>query len=381
MRIRREIMSNLSRPGSQRFTALSGVLLVMLLLSGLLVQAEVKRQHNLDYLDNETLRYYLSAPKEDYDVAVMFYAQWDRNSHNLAPTWGQIAHIKQAGTKESKLILALFDCESNHEHVQTCEEAGVTHYPTLLFLNLAEQKLQRKTPTHGNQFGGNWQYGDAVLDWITAMQGLANWHRAGWGKRLRRMFFGKPKTPEEKALPLGIPHTSNDKILEHQQEELENLVQRSTAIVETLLFPIQDSTGNYVMEEGKKKYTDVFSLLSKNEGWRSEDMSILRTCAMEVSLDYCQRFSSSKAEELARGITDLDSITEYDIEKLQKELLDLISDEEPYCVVIEDCIMSDMASDSCRPDHCPFNEKIACRYLTACLSESIHEEYKQAMIR
>ena len=76
---------------------------------------KVRRERNLDHWDSDTLAYYL----DDYrghDVAIMFYAQWDRNSHSLAPYWDRIATTLDAGNSKSRLIMSLFDCELNQAH-------------------------------------------------------------------------------------------------------------------------------------------------------------------------------------------------------------------------------------------------------------------------
>ena len=46
---------------------------------------DVFRYNNLDYIDTNTLQYYLSAPSENFDVAVLYFAQWCKNCHALAP--------------------------------------------------------------------------------------------------------------------------------------------------------------------------------------------------------------------------------------------------------------------------------------------------------
>ena len=67
-------------------------------------QARVRREDGLDHWDSDTLAYYLDE-YPGYDLAVMFYAPWDDYSQRLAPYWNQIAHILDAGTTQSKLIM------------------------------------------------------------------------------------------------------------------------------------------------------------------------------------------------------------------------------------------------------------------------------------
>ena len=67
-------------------------------------KTEVRREHNLDHWDSDTLAYYLDN-YPGYDLAIMFYARWDTNSQRLAPYWNRIAEILDAGSNQSKLIM------------------------------------------------------------------------------------------------------------------------------------------------------------------------------------------------------------------------------------------------------------------------------------
>lgn len=361
--------------------------------------AEVLRNRHLDYLDTETLQYYLSGDaREDFDVAVMFYAQWCRNCHSFAPYWDQIAQILQAGTNtRSKLIMGLFDCEENYEHMALCEQAGVKHYPTMMFINLAGQKLQRQVPKHASKFVGNWQYTDSVYDWLRAMSGVANWHRSGgWGHRLRQIFWGVKS--QDKGLPVGIPGraggsaattsgsgnaatatTASLEQYEKANSELEKLVLRSSVLVETFLFPIQVPSSPLVQGD-TKNYTDVFAMLQSR--WLTPgnmDDQILRTCTMEISLDYCSRLSNKLVENWIDGFGNVEDITEADLITFQAGQMDEIKAHEPYCALVEDCILQDFTNDACRPAQCPFYDTTACRYLSACLSPSLQAEYRDAL--
>jgi hypothetical protein len=66
--------------------------------------AKVRRENSLDHWDSDTLAYYLDN-YSGYDSAIMFYANWDTNSHQLAPYWNDIAVKLDAGTTQSKLIM------------------------------------------------------------------------------------------------------------------------------------------------------------------------------------------------------------------------------------------------------------------------------------
>ena len=104
-----------------------------------------RRERNLDHWDAETLAAYLgldpdtAQPLEDatyvgIDASIMFYAQWCKNCQKFAPVWDTIGQIVHAGTTESNLIMALFNCELDQQHTKLCDAAGVTHYPTLMYV-------------------------------------------------------------------------------------------------------------------------------------------------------------------------------------------------------------------------------------------------------
>ena len=57
-----------------------------------------------------------------------------------------------------------------------------------------------------------------------------------------------------------------------------------------------------------------------------------------------------------------------------------MEDAEPYCAVLEDCIVTEFQNtEVCRPPTCPFHDVVACRYLTACLTEQLQTEFAIAM--
>ena len=384
----------------------------VVLLSSLfgVVLSQVQRPYHLDYLDVETMDYYLSAPKEDFDVAVLFYAQWCSNCHAFAPYWDQISRIHQAGTEQSKLIMGLFDCEEDAAHSEICNRAGVKHYPTISFFSLSGQKFSLRKPRHATQFGGNWQYGDAVYDWLKTLGGLSNWHRLGWGKKLRSLFFGgKKEQPKDRPLPMGIPgqalagkstatgkstnagidakvqgmesQLKDAKIqeLESQVKEYSEIAVRSSILLDALLFPL--STGEYVMETNNhKKATDVFQLMADTDGWTSNDNVdiILKTCLMEISLDYCSRLSTSIANDWVSK-QSVESVSDDVMTAFTAHLNEVIPESEPYCLLVEDCILSDYAKEECRPKQCPFRDPAACRYVSACLSPEMQSEYATAL--
>jgi hypothetical protein len=68
-----------------------------------------------------------------------------------------------------------------------------------------------------------------------------------------------------------------------------------------------------------------------------------------------------------------------DLSALAKRLEDDIKRREPYCVILEGCVLGEFKSPECRPPMCPFQDRAACRYLTSCLFKSMKDDYAKAM--
>eukprot|EP00560_Eucampia_antarctica_P006675 CAMPEP_0197823496 /NCGR_PEP_ID=MMETSP1437-20131217/847_1 /TAXON_ID=49252 ORGANISM="Eucampia antarctica, Strain CCMP1452" /NCGR_SAMPLE_ID=MMETSP1437 /ASSEMBLY_ACC=CAM_ASM_001096 /LENGTH=543 /DNA_ID=CAMNT_0043422703 /DNA_START=59 /DNA_END=1690 /DNA_ORIENTATION=- len=235
-----------------------------------------RRERNLDHWDVETLAAYLGVDpmtgkalpgKDTYvgnDAAVMFYAQWCQNCHSFAPLWDTIATLLNAGTTDSNLVMALFNCELDEQHTKLCAAAGITHYPTLSFVGSGPyhdgsqltQKLKSFTGKKNNdasktvavtplprtvKYKGNLGLGEAVMDWIKTMQGLSTWHKwthvDGWIYWIRQKILipgflrtGSNKKSSQttfKALPVGVPQ-SNEAPKQQQQQPLPTTSSKST---------------------------------------------------------------------------------------------------------------------------------------------------------
>lgn len=383
-------------------------------------QTGVRRKDSLDHWDSDTLAYYLDN-YPGYDQAVMFYAPWDTNSHQLAPYWNQHAVTLDAGTTQSKLIMALFDCELNDAHMQLCSAAGITHYPTLMFIGSGP--FYDKDPISRIIFGkksagmmgaspipnavkyqGNWQLIESILDWIKTMQGLSRWHiwsTEGFGKRLRT--FMLPKRKKTTQLPLGVPGgassfsssaaTTKTKLgtssgvsdetvayLEKQvgvwknaTDEMTKVASRAATMMSTVLFG-GNSTDMYTLLDERKAWNNIGSYDSVDD--------ILRACVLETSLDYCQRLADPVATKVVDDLL-ASNLSEDELlvasENIEKLILEALDKEEPYCVLLDDCIVGEMKDEACRPKTCPFTNDLACRLLTACKDPTIVEEYAEAL--
>eukprot|EP00551_Chaetoceros_affinis_P006997 CAMPEP_0203684938 /NCGR_PEP_ID=MMETSP0090-20130426/48290_1 /ASSEMBLY_ACC=CAM_ASM_001088 /TAXON_ID=426623 /ORGANISM="Chaetoceros affinis, Strain CCMP159" /LENGTH=575 /DNA_ID=CAMNT_0050554121 /DNA_START=66 /DNA_END=1793 /DNA_ORIENTATION=- len=246
-----------------------------------------RRERHLDHWDAETLAAYLGLDVDTakplnsntntnrdsntydntntytgIDASIMFYAQWCTNCHKFAPVWDAIGNALKAGTTQSNVILALFNCELNDVHTRLCDAAGVTHYPTIMFVGAGpymdsdpvssfvfnvgnkkskdgKNKISKASGPYGPtklartvKFQGDLNTADSVLDWIKTMQGLSRWYKwghfdGGWLKVVRSLFFtpfdrlkrsksGNTSSAAAttggvgaKALPIGVPPNMN----------------------------------------------------------------------------------------------------------------------------------------------------------------------------
>ncbi|KAL7467123.1 hypothetical protein ACHAXS_007387 [Conticribra weissflogii] len=392
-----------------------------------------------------------------HDAAIMFYAQWDRNSHAIAPSWDAIATHINAGSRSSNLIMALFDCEKNSRHMEVCLSAGVKVYPTFMFVGSGEYRdtdfltrsILGKDKSAGPygaaplkrtvKFQGNWQYGDQLLDWVNIMKGLSSWHsmsESGPLRGLRNGIFGfmtggkfwggkrgrgRSKAGKEGAsLPVGIPpgfqtefrgaggaSTSSSasgsmanaadmkkmneleaklNSTEEARDLYEKAVTHSSYLLEGLLFPSSNDPS------GDEKVMDPFAILAESDGWFSNATalppnapndnhpSILRSCMLELIIDYCNRITTRKTNAY---LDELSAIPDYEpfpsMDEIEKRLLDDVKGQEPFCAMIETCMLNNFEDEECRPAKCPFENKVACNYLEVCMNPNVQDEYGVAL--
>lgn len=222
----------------------------------------VRRDLNIDHWDLDTLIFYLGFDNKrtnifekdggkhlnkirEYagiDAAVMFYAQWCRVCHAFVPIWDTIASLLYAGTTRGNLVMALFDCELNEQHMKICDIVGVEKYPTLMYLGVSsfhesdsfwdlllckDAKFnldpQNYKLSRAVTFQGDLNVGDSVLDWIKAMKALSSWNslaidKGDWIRSFRKTLWNilnlrifknltKKKEPSNLSyLPVGIPY-------------------------------------------------------------------------------------------------------------------------------------------------------------------------------
>lgn len=375
-----------------------------------------RRERQLDHLDVQTLAYYAGLDsntlepiesEESYvghDVAVMFYAQWCQNCHTLAPYWDNFATRLKAGTKSSKLIMGLFNCEQNASALKLCSALGVDAYPTLMyfgsgtyhdknpvtsFLLGAKKSAGHMGPTtvpRSVKFQGNWQYTQSVMDWIKTMKALSSWHKADWVKSLRKAIMFWTDSGGQKILPVGIPTSGNAAVASVSSEEVEALTKELkkkeeavNELTKTVSFTskLMDAM-NFPLGNG----TDPFEVLTTTKGWdvpADGDVvtQVVKSCVMELSMDYCTRYSVHLATEYVDANSDMKEFPS--LEEVEAILKKQINETEPYCGVFDDCLVKEFVGEECRPEKCPFQNPTACNYLTACFEESLQKEYAIAL--
>lgn len=406
-----------------------------------------RRERNLDHWDPETLAAYLgldpvtAEPIEDatyvgIDATIMFYAQWCKNCHKFAPVWDTISQIVHAGSTESNLIMALFNCELDQQHTKLCDAAGVTHYPTLMYVGAGHYqdtdpvtsavmgdkaagpygpaKLPRTV-----KFQGNLNVGDSVLDWVKAMRGLSTWSRWNQGGVLKaiRGIFKNPLSKKKvqakvnNALPVGTTGLNigsgssgqgsvssyalqkeleaSEGKLKTAQEDLSASKDASTHagfLIDSFLFP---AAINGTDAEGKAVQVpaDVFAVMNKTDSWdvplteTSDDLRlVLKSCFVDLTLDYCTRFSSKATTDYLESLAHLPNDKYPTFTVMETELLAMISEIEPYCSKFNSCYSNGFdESEGCRPESCAFKNDAACKYVNGCLTENIQKEYQDAL--
>jgi hypothetical protein len=317
-----------------------------------------------------------------------------------------------AGSSKSNLIMGLFDCEVNNAHTLLCEAAGVTAYPTLMFIGsgpfhdidpvtktlLGVEKsvgIMGPSPVPNTvKFQGNWQYTDSIYDWIRTMQGLSRfhwWSTKGFGRRLRN--FMLPLKTTDEPLPVGIPGRSASLMpyssssstpsgtagtgfsgKSQDVDEIGKILDRTTTMMESVLL-------------GHGNYTDMFKLLDERNAWVDKNTNtpldeVYRNCVLEIALDYCQRVAVNVGTKIVEDLENSGLSTDGVLAasaNLEKDILSKLSEQEPYCGIIETCVLNDMKEEACRPNLCPFVNDSACRYLSSCTHPSMIQDYAEAL--
>jgi len=347
----------------------------------------VRRDLNLDYWDADTLTYYLgydnkkknifleeNASKnlkgsKEYagiDAAVMFYAQWCRNCHTFVPIWDTIASLLHAGTTRGNIVMALFDCEMNEQHMKICNVAGVEKYPTLMYLgasscyepnslwelllgrrekytpNIVDYKLSRAVT-----FQGDLNVGDSVLDWVKVMRALSSWHKlsnnkGAWMRSFRKSLWNilnlgilknmiRTKIPTNLSyLPIGIPYYRRNTsffpmAVKWELNMLENKIKSSETDLES--YKLASKNGDLFIESflfpPQVNISFEYNSMDKNINKTQSEVNVTTTNA-----DPFKIMSETMAWDIKSDIFIFPQKKNYEAIILKSCLIDIITD---YC--------------------------------------------------
>lgn len=318
-------------------------------------------------------------------------------------------------------------------------------------------------PRRSIKFRGDWRYADQILDWISVMGGLSSWHAANEGGPIRGLRDGvfrimggggggggtrsqdrkttKRKNGRSESLPVGVPPTFQTElrggggtVSAAEVQKVQDLEKRLNATIkEKGLYEKANLHSGYLLDgllfpriEGNSTVNrrDPFTILTKSDGWyrnatslpadkdgkivapNDEHPTILRSCALELIVDYCTRVTSRATNAY---IKELNAIPESDpfptLDEIETRLLDDVKKIEPYCGMIESCVRNNFESSTntsatistipstsiesdeskstalltCRPPKCPFINDAACAYIECCLEPTVQDEYGVAL--
>ena len=277
------------------------------------------------------------------------------------------------------------------------------------------------------KFQGNWQYGDQILDWVTIMKGLSRWHQVTESGLLRGLRNGilslitggkyrggkanRGKTGKEGSLPVGVPPNFQAELrgsgvlgvgaagateVKALKEKLNATAEEkrlyktadkpSSHLLEGLLFPV----GNGINATRR----DPFAILTAAGGWHQnatalpspstpndEHPQILRSCVFELGLDYCHRIVERHTSAYLLELNHIPKSGPFPtMDEMEAHLKGLIAKEEPYCGLLEACIVGDFEGEGCRPaEGCPFANQAACDYVGCCLDPRVQDTYGEAL--
>jgi len=379
---------------------MASFLTIVLLLSSVLSinsQVALSRQNNIDFWPTSELSTHLNSP-QPFDAAIMFYAPWDDNSQNFAGVFDRIGDILNAGTSSAGLVMVFFDCEQDTNAQRLCQDLGVTSYPTVSYLGagpcpesdsftravLGNKLLRAGENSHERMcnFQGNFNIGEQVRDFIVMMRAVSKWNKFDenvvgaiaskfWG------LFGLNKIGDHK---IGVdpallaptaeatrPSTAANSASSANSADVEQLIlanaeleaaTNQAAILMDALLTDQEPP-------------DAFEVLGAKGGWDGDAETILRSCIIDLTLDFCSREVTRLARDNKAFDSNAAGVADYEI-----LLMERLSDEEPYCGVFEMCYETSFANDACRPEICPFRNTMGCKYASTCLDATVQSEYE-----
>lgn len=266
------------------------------------------------------------------DYAVMFYTPWCVECRQTyLPIWDLVAHTLalEDPKNKKKMLVTTFNCEEDDEAKEFCAEIGLERfgdYPRFFFYGSGKfhdhdrlTGMFRKPPTaHESSVLFSPRaplYAEVLYDWVKTMNVISG------GNRLMRWvnpFSWDRRSSMEKQLA----------------EEMAALQDEALDWVPPPPDPLLYGAGDAYQH---------LALSTTPGSYESE----LEVCIMDLVEKYCQ--------------------------------LAGIKEKEPFCTTVEACAGElDFRHDMCWPDHCPM-QKEGCELVSACLTPTVHEMYKDAL--
>ena len=130
----------------------------------------------------------------------------------------------------------------------------------------------------------------------------------------------------------------------------------------------------------------MYAMLQGMDAWGKKSNQntniVLRTCVTELTVDYCDRIATHYMETWIDTWPLNKTITDEVFDQYQLQISSYINQTEPQCyyyVVQNVCTISNFTNSICQPNVCPFQDRTACRFLTACLTDQLYTEYAEAL--
>eukprot|EP00981_Chlorochromonas_danica_P003386 scaffold650_cov201-Ochromonas_danica.AAC.7 len=236
------------------------------------------------------------------------------------------------------LTMAKFNCESNTEHRQLCQDLEVSHYPTILFIGYGN--------FHQNAKKGFWVkkkypqlvhyvadlYPEAIYQWILMLSTMSKMHRR-WDE-WKSLLTGKTM----KTRTSGQHATTTTM---NQYEEMQKRVIAAEEKADLFGRELERYKANELFDS-LDDMGDVFPLLHT---LKPDDQNLpLRLCVGDMAGEYCKYYL-----------------------------------DDSYCRLLDRCVAQAMEPEACRPEQCPFDDPRGCRVVSTCLRTDVIEEYKKAV--
>lgn len=219
------------------------------------------------------------------------------------------------------------------------------------------------------------------------MRGLSSWHsfmNSGVLKWIRGRFNVVKKKADgvkDAQLPVGIKASNgagqaDDFALRKLQQKMDDVEEKNELLTKSALH--SDILMNAMLFTNPTT-DDAFKTLHDTNAWDNntntenydlDDATILRTCVINLSVDYCSRVARDIPPE------KLEDVTLWNMETV---IYDLLGEIDPFCGKIDKCHKEDFELDECQPESCPFENPQACAYVATCLNEELKEAYKKEL--